>query len=352
MKLPVKSYWVPLSAVALLGVFGLVWFGALVPGPEEPEEPTTDEAVERALDNAADAPAGPEEDAGEDETRPPLPASLEGTEEPKGWRADADGNWEVTPALRNLFDYYLTALGEAPLDELVGHIREALSELPEEARREAKAVLRDYLDYRIEMDGIEDPMGESGETPGPEEMAARLSKIRDLRRETMGDTVTEAFFAREEALNDYALERARIQADESLSGEAREQRLADAEAQLPESMRESRQASRDYRNYRERLEAIESGAADTESIDALRAEQFGEEGAERLAEVDRQREDWDRRVSRYREDLAALRNEDISQADFQAEREVLRERYFEEGGERTRIRALDRMNENSEEGTN
>lgn len=352
MNQTLKLRWIPVSAFAVVTLAALIWFAGMGSGPERPAEPTAGERVKTRDDGGIALPRPEAEDGGTQQTAPPLPASLEGTEEPDGWRADADGNWEVTPALRDLFDYYLTALGEAPLDELVRHIRGALSELPEDARAEAEAVLRDYLDYRLEMGELPEPAGEPGEAPGPEEMAARLARIRDLRRDTMGDAVTDAFFAREEALNDYALERARIQADESLSDEEREQRLANAESRLPETMRESRQASRDYRNYREQVAELESSNTDSERIDALRAQQFGEEGAERLSELDQQREEWSRRVSQYREDLAALRRQDISEQDFRAEREVLRERYFDSDGERTRIRALDRMQQNKEEGMN
>lgn len=330
---------------------GGVWFAVTAPDPEQPVEQAGGSGPGEASE-VADAFAASSNVTGETPENPPeLPPSLEGTQEPGGWRAGPDGDWRVTPALRHLFDYYLTALGEVPLDELVGHIRGALSELPPDARQEAEAVLRDYLSYRLEVGDLERPQHGTQGKPTPEQMAARLAAVRNLRRETMGDRVTEAFFAREEAMNDYALARARIQADKSLSEAEREQRLAEAESRLPESMRESRRASRQYRNYRERIAELEQGNASPETIDALRARQFGEEGAERLAELDRQREDWNRRVSRYRDELASLRRQDISDQTFQAEREALRERYFDDGGERTRIRALDRMQQ-TEEGMN
>ena len=345
-----KRGWRSLFGVVGIALVGVIWFAARGPEPEEPGNQAVGHGMEEAPEVINDLPLG-DGDESTPEKAPPLPPSLEGTQEPDGWRAGPDGDWRVTPALRDLFDYYLTALGEAPLDELVRHIRGALSELPEDARQQAEAALRDYLSYRLEVGDLEAPMDGAGDAPTPDQMAARLAAVRELRRETMGDRVSETFFAREEALNDYALARARIQADESLSSKEREQRLAEAESRLPESMRESRQASRQYRDYRERVAELEANNANSETIDALRAQQFGEKGAERLAELDQQREDWNRRVSRYRDDLAALRRQDISDQDFQAEREVLRERYFDGEGERTRIRALDRMQQ-TEEGTN
>ncbi|TDT40319.1 lipase chaperone LimK [Halospina denitrificans] len=351
MSNALKKGWIPLAGVTGLALVGVLWFTVTAPGPEEPSGQAGGYGMNEAPGVIDTLPREESGDDGELEEPPALPPSLEGTQEPDGWRAGPDGAWQVTPALRHLFDYYLTALGEAPLDELVRHIRGALSELPREARQQAEAVLRDYLKYRLEVGDLEKPAGGAGDKPTPDQMAARLASVRDLRRETMGDRVTETFFAREEALNDYALARAHIQADESLSSEEREQHLAEAESVLPESMRQSRQSSRQYREYRESVAELEAGNADPETIDALRAQQFGEEGAEQLAELDQQREDWSRRVSRYRDNLAALRRQDISEQDFQAEREVLRERYFDGEGERTRIRALDRMQQ-TEEGMN
>lgn len=351
MSNALKRGWIPVAGLVGVAFVGMVWIVLNSPVPEEPGGAVGGQGMDEAPEviNALGKAEGGDDAVSEQ--APELPPSLEGTEEPDGWRAGPDGDWQVTPALRHLFDYYLTALGEAPLDELVRHIRGALSELPEGARQEAEAVLRDYLTYRLEVGDLEAPMDGAGDSPTPEQMAARLAAVRELRRDTMGDRVSETFFAREEALNDYALARARIRADESLSGEEREQRLAEAESRLPESMRESRQASREYRNYRDRVADLEASDADSETIDALRAQQFGKEGAERLAELDRQRKDWNQRVSGYRDELAALRRQDISDQAFKAEREVLRERYFDSEGERTRIRALDRMQQ-TEEGTN
>lgn len=342
---PTRYVWIPVAVVVLAAV---AWFVSTAPDPETPAGQvagsTADDSgrVAEAFEAADDA---READPGEP---PALPPSLRGTEEPDGWRAGPDGDWRVTPELRHLFDYYLTALGEAPLDELVAHIQGALAELPPQARRKAEAVLRDYLSYRLRVGDLEAPMDAADGEPSPEQMAARLAAVSDLRQQTLGDRVAETFFAREEAMNDYALARARIQANESLSSQEREQRLAAAESRLPESMRESRRASREYRNYRERVAELEANNASPEKIDALRARQFGEDGAERLAELDQKRQDWERRVSRYRDELVALQREDISDQAFEAEREALRERYFDDEGERTRIRALDRMQQKEE----
>ncbi len=271
-----------------------------------------------------------------------LPDSLQGTQPPGGWGPDPDGHWEVTPELRLLFDYYLTALGEAPLEELVAHIRQSLASLPPDARREAMAVLEDYLGFRLALTELEEASGPT-QSLSPGELAERLERIRALRRSTLGDAVAETFYSEDEALADYALARARILADEGLEDEERQARLTEAESMLPEHMRASRQAARSFREYREQVSELERSGAPREMIDALRAQQFGEEAAERLQEVDRERAQWDRRLAEYREEVAQLEAAGLSEPDLAEERQRLLERHFEEH-EQTRVRALEQMN--------
>lgn len=340
----IRARWWGIMAVFLL-IPLLAWYFWNPISPDEPSsafvesgaggapEPVVRQAMKRS------ARAGDE--------APELPASLRGTQPPGGWGVNEDGSWEVTPELRLLFDYYLTALGEAPLDELVVHIRESLDSLPPEAREQALAVLEDYLDFRLALTELEEVSG-LVERPGPDELARRLERIRSLRRDALGDAVAETFFAEDEALADYALERARFMADDSLSEQERKARLVEAESVLPQHMQASREAARSFREYRERVAELERSGAPRESIEALRAQQFGEEAAEQLAEVDRQRAEWDQRLSEYRGELSQLEAAGLSETELEQERQVLLERYFEEH-EQTRVRALEQMNRDATE---
>ena len=79
-----------------------------------------------------------------------LPASLAGTSVPDGWaRTDRLGNLIPTPQLRQLFEYFLSALGEESLPQLVARIQRALSVLDEPARAQALVTLGAYLDYKL-----------------------------------------------------------------------------------------------------------------------------------------------------------------------------------------------------------
>jgi len=97
--------------------------------------------------------------------------------------------------------------------------------------------------------------------------------------------------------------------------------------------------------HAEEESALRELGADQAEIQTRREETFGEAAAERLAELDRRRAQWDERVALYRAERDALeagadRDEAGSEADWEAELSRLRSRHFE-GPELVRIRALD-----------
>ena len=88
-----------------------------------------------------------------------MPASLAGTSVPGGWdKTDANGSLVPTPQLRQLFEYYLAALGEETLPQLVARIEQALARLEEPARSEALDTLGAYLDYKLALATWKPPM--------------------------------------------------------------------------------------------------------------------------------------------------------------------------------------------------
>ena len=71
-----------------------------------------------------------------------LPASLQGTEVDGALEADADGHLKINNAVRRTFDYFLSALGEEPLDTIVVRLRAYIrAQLPATAAAEAEKLL-------------------------------------------------------------------------------------------------------------------------------------------------------------------------------------------------------------------
>ncbi len=266
-----------------------------------------------------------------------LPGSLRGTEEVGGFAVGPDGHLVPTPDAIALFDYYLAATGEEPEAALRARIVDAVhARLEGEAADEAIALLDDYLAFRDEMRAL----AEAGEPP--HDLERRLQWIRELRRAHFGEGTADALFGLEEKMTAIDLERRRVAFDESLDEAERAERLAQLDAELPESVRVARERARAPARSQKRVEAMrEAGASEEEIFDA-RAEQFGPEAAERLAALDAEQAEWQRRLDAFRRDRAALEAEGLESAEYQAEIDALLDAHFEEH-EYRRVRAIESL---------
>lgn len=265
------------------------------------------------------------------------PPSLLGTTEPGGWaKTDRLGNLVPTGELRQLFEYYLSALGEEALPQLVARIQLALSALEQPAKGQAMNTLGQYLDYKLALSDLEAAYGDAG-TSRPDEVRRRMAEIRALRRTWLDAETAEVFFANEEAIDRYQLEARNIGADESLSGKQREEALAEAEMALPEPVRQARQDTRKFARYEQAREAL---ADDPEALRAMRQQEFGKEAAQRLENLEAEQKDWDRRWRSYAKERDALKAAGLAEPEREDSLARLREKYFTDS-ERIRARALD-----------
>lgn len=265
------------------------------------------------------------------------PASLAGTTEPGGWaKTDRFGNLVPTGDLRQLFEYYLSALGEETLSQLVARIRLALSVLEEPARGQALDTLGRYLDYKLALSDLEAAYGEAGASE-PAEIERRMLEIHALRRTWMDAATAEAFFADEETIDRFQLKKRSIGKDSSLTEQQREEALAEAEMALPEPVRKARQDTRKFSRYEQARAAM---ANDPEALRAWRRQEFGDEAAEKLEGLDAEQKDWNRRWQSYAEEREALEASGLAEPEREEGLTRLREKYFSES-ERVRAQALD-----------
>jgi lipase chaperone LimK len=318
------------GAAALAGAAAL-WLALGAPGGPG-ARPARDEAPARA---AVPSRAGVEA-AGALGAPAPLPGSLEGTEPDGGLARDADGRFVPTRDALDLFDYYLAASGEEPDGAIRARIEAAIAaRLADPAP--ALALLDRYLAYREAARALFFDEN-AAELP----LERRLQRIRELRREHFGAELAEALFGEEEARWRVDVERLRVSRDPALGEEERAARLAALEAELPEAVREARDAATAaiaLRRDEARLRA--AGGSDAE-VRALREARFGPEAAERLAALDRTRAEWDARVAEYRAERDRVAARESDPAARAAALAALRDARFE-GPERLRVEALERM---------
>lgn len=312
-----------------VGLGALVFLRSEASGPRSPTD------ASRSLD-----PDGEERvsTSSASDALPPRPASLRGTDVPGGFVVDEQGHLQIAPDALELFEYFFSATGEEPDAQIRRRIEaEIHARLSPPASEEALALLDAYLRYREQARAL----FEAGGADLPLEI--RFQRIRELRRAVFGSGDAETLFGPEEDRIRIELERRHVATDPELSLEERSSRLEALDAKLPTEVVEARAAARaalDLRRDEAHLRAEGAGEAE---IQALRERRFGPEASARLAALDRERADWQRRVTEW-QDLRRRLEQTLSE-DPTALAETLEaaraERFSE--AESIRLRALEQI---------
>jgi len=229
--------------------------------------------------------------------RPQLPTSFKGTQVDGQFRLDQGGNLIIGAELRHLFDYFLAAAGEEPLKNSIERLRRYIAtELPEPARSQASAVLNQYLNYKRQLLDFEETYARSTDLSA---LRQRLSAVQALRARVLEPAVHQAFFALDEAYDRFSLERLAIQADSAMDSDAKGRAIDRLRAGLPGDLQELL-VPQLQSELREQSAALQAQGADAQQLRQLRQQLVGSEAANRLEALDRQREQWQQRVSAYR----------------------------------------------------
>jgi len=256
-------------------------------------------------------------------SRGPMPASLAGTSVDGDLRVDREGRFVPGPETLVLFDYFFSASGEEDPAVVRGRIAlHALEALPEPAAREVIDVLDRYVRYREAARELA-----KGDVAASD-LSRRLQWMRELRAETLGPELTQAFYGEEEAVAILDVRRLEIAQDPTLDDDVRERLLRDVEESLPPDVQEQRRRAAGPSVLRREVLDLRASGASEDEVFAAREERYGEDAARRLAALDEQRADWQRRVSAYRVERDALEREGLSAPEQQARLDAVRARLF------------------------
>lgn len=275
-----------------------------------------------------------------------LPASLEGTSVPPGLLEDASGNLVPTPGLRDIFDYFLSVQGEESLDLVVARIRAYLTaNLSTTASAQAIGLLDRYLAFRDDLADIEQAGGTPANRIDPLAIQAQQNEVQALRQRYFDATVNEAFFAREDALNQYALARMQVLQDDSLSPAQQATRIDALRRELPPAMQEELDAVSRYQDLRTLThDWREQGGSDA-ALRQIREQTVGAEAADRLEALERERAMFDQRVQQWLgERDTILANTSLSDSDRATLISHRRNTLFTDT-ERLRVETLERIHD-------
>ncbi|HRL92360.1 MAG TPA: lipase secretion chaperone [Pseudomonas sp.] len=266
----------------------------------------------------------------------PLPASFSGTQVDGVFQLDEQGNLRITRDIVQIFDYFLSAIGEETLaqsiERLQAHIR---NQLPATAEAQALALLEQYLDYKRQLVLLERDLPQ---LPSLDALKQREMAVQALRARLFSSEAHQAFFAAEESYNLFTLERLAIQRDDSLDANAKGEALDRLRDGLPEELQAS-VLPQLHSELRSQTSALQAAGGSAAQVQALRQQLVGNQAASRLQALDQQRQSWKQRLQRFQQEKSAIDNHPgLSPADKQAAIQRLAQEQFDER-ERLRLDA-------------
>ncbi len=303
-----------LLLIPLAFAASLAWFVWLEPSPAPETAPPAS-----AQAGAVHAP--PAASAGEAVPAPqvmpakvaPLPTSFRGTSVDGSFSVDASGNLLITRDIRNLFDYFLSAVGEEPLQQSLDRLRAYIAaELQEPARGQALALMQQYIDYKKELVLLERDLPRLADLDA---LRQREAAVKALRARIFSNEAHVAFFADEETYNQFTLERLAIRQDGKLSAEEKAAAIDRLRASLPEDQQES-VLPQLQSELQQQTAALQAAGAGPEAIRQMRQQLVGAEATTRLEQLDRQRSAWKGRLDDYFAEKSRIEgNTGLSEAD-------------------------------------
>lgn len=234
-----------------------------------------------------------------------LPASFGGTTVDGVFRLDADGNLLISEDIRRIFDYFLAAAGEEPLRTSVERLRAYIvAQLPASAREQALALLNQYLDYKRELVLLERDLPQMANLDA---LRQREAAVLALRARIFDAQTQQAFFAREEAYNQFTLQRLAILHNSQLDDAGKAAAVDQLRNSLPAEMQDT-VLPQLQNELRQQTAQLQAAGAKPEQIRQLRQQLVGAEATQRLEVLDQQRQTWKKRIALYSTAKAAIEN--------------------------------------------
>ncbi|MEQ5843130.1 lipase secretion chaperone [Paraburkholderia acidicola] len=271
-----------------------------------------------------------------------LPDSLQGSSPPR-LPFEAGGHLARTRAVRDFFDYFLTASSERSvqaLDALVRrYIKIQLDGTP--AADEAVDAWQRYTAFRTELDQLPQPAATPGGKPDLNAMQVVLDERSLLASRVMGEWSV-PFFGTELQRQRNDLARLRIASDPSLSAADKAARLAALDTALPPAERALRERVQQQQASIDTIAQMQKQGA---SLDAMRAQvtqTLGPQAAARVVQMEQDEQAWQARYTDYAAQRAQIDQRGLAPQDRDAQVTQLRQRFFTRPGDALRAASLDR----------
>ena len=275
----------------------------------------------------------------------PLPKSLRGTRIPAAFTLDAEGHLTITPSIKSVIEYFLSATGEESLETIIARIEEFISsQLEEPARSEALDVVAQYIGYKEALITLESDLAENTKLSGQNsDYLTMFQYRREARMNNLSPEIYDAFFADEDKADSYTSSLLEIGKNKDLTDEERNAQYLAAEQLLPKQEQAIKQAERTRETLKVNIQTARDEGANDENIFQMRADVYGYDAAERFATADKKKAEWNSRFEQYRQKRQQiLNNEGLSDTDKTNEIDTLQGKVFSQTEQR-RLTTLDQL---------
>ncbi len=208
----------------------------------------------------------------------------------------------LTPGLRDALEALLMAAGDAANPQALKQRLEALvgEHFPPELATRALALAQRYVDYRVALGELRPPADQSD----PQALRTVMAERQKVRLQHFDGDEFDALFAQDLALDEYMLARLEIERNSTLTPEQKRTALQDAEQGLAPADRAQRAEAVAHEGVAQQTAAFNAQGVDERARHAQRSAQYGNEAAQRLAQLDREDGDWNARLDQYQQALA------------------------------------------------
>lgn len=260
-------------------------------------------------------------------------------------KTTAAGDLIVGKEVKELFEFYLSAIGEESLEQTLYRIQHELAEqLAQPALDQAKSLLKRYVDYKIELITLEIEVNSEISNGLSEVDRIRMQKtqLTELRNQYFNQSEYEPFFQQEETYDTYMLDHLVISQNNNLTDAERKQQLAILEHSLPQEIKDTRNRVSQHSNLYESANALRKKGATEEEIYQLRANALGDGPALAMAKLDANRAQWQQRLDNFASDKQQIERSGLSEEDQSVAINRLIESQFS-GTEKIRVKAINRL---------
>ena len=275
-----------------------------------------------------------------------LPASLKDSPMPSSLDVDENGNLIVNMKVKNLFEFYLSAMGEDTLKDCIARIRHNLQgQLNPTALNQATEILEGYIQYRNHIGEIKNDF--MARFPQGNYQIDTVKEMKNVARESrslfLSEVAINAFYQKEDEYDEIMMQRVAIKSNKLLSKEEKLSLLSSLEDDSPQWMLAQEKQATLVSVVQKQEASIRENGGTQEELQALRIENYGEEGAANLEKLDLARAKWNSRVEVYRSEAEpVLNSKHYSKQEQTLILNDLRQQYFS-GSELVRIQSLDNI---------